>query len=276
MKRHIYKLNFLLIAAIVAITWSCAEQDVAPIESPDDNPIVTIEPRASYSSASENDTLWFDITVDKAVRQGIDFAPVFAEGSAASAADVEIINGTLNPYTFAADIGIRFTTDGVAEGIESAVFEINASADLGYNFQLNPASDSESVSVDVTSFDYTLDWSTGMYEEMDMCEWGIDLDIYMLNAGGTAGDFSGATGACPLEVGTTMRLADDTYDVYIDYYDGDITADAGVEIPYTATISVSSGEAVVINGTFNSDDIGESRVVGTMTVADGVYTFNAN
>lgn len=273
--KYINTFAYLLLSGVL-LTSCFPEQEVEPVDSPDDNPMVTITPEADYSSLREGDTLRFDIAVDKMVQNPVGFEIALSEGSTADEDDFEVLGGTLAAYSSSTTLEVIVTSDMMPETGETFAFTIIP--DFHWDFQLNPNGDKEPTSASVKDLDYSLDWSAGTYENEDMCAWDIDLDIFLLNAAQSEGDFSGATGACPLEHGTMVELPDDTYDIYVDYFDGSIPAGAGVTIPWAVTFSNNSGELYTIEGSFNSDDVGaDTRVVGQVVISGGTYTlFDAN
>lgn len=271
MKKYIY--NLVGCAAFMAAVTSCfPEQEVAPIDPPTDNAVTTITPQADYANVQEGDTMYFDVAVDKMVRQTIDFSAVFTENSTADASDIEIISGSLPAYKLNATIAIVVLADGLAEANETLSFHLDASEDIGYNFQLHPDSDSEMVEAAVSDYDFTLDFS-GTYEDKDMCDWHVDLDIIIFNADQTVVNYDGATGDCPLETGSFSSLPDDTYNIYVDHYGNDFPAEEGVSIPWVVYISNNSGELYQLEGSFNSDNAGdEDAIAGQVVIANGTYT----
>jgi hypothetical protein len=268
-------INSLVVVAMSVFIWSCntAEQDVEPIVSATSNPSVTITARQSVTSVVEGDTLWFDIVADNMIDGDVDFGPVFTEGSTADADDIEVIGGTLSAYSLETQVGVVILSDHLVEMGETMKFEVSYGVDDAHSWRLSPNSVFEMVSVSVTSIEYDLDWSEGMYDGEDMCEWDIDLDTYVANADFSAYSFAGATGACPVEHQDLVGLPDDTYDIYVDYWDGGIPAGEALDIPYTLYFSYAAGsQPFMITGTFNSDDIGASVIVGQIVISNGTYT----
>lgn len=261
----------LMLAAAAVLTSCFPEQDVEPVDPPDNNPMVTITPRGDYSSIKEGDTLTYDITTDKMIQSPLAFELVLDEGATADGDDFVVSGGTLAAFSPATTLQVIVNADMIPETGETFAFSIQP--DFHWDWQIHPESDKEPTTIALKDLDYTLDWSAGTYEEEDMCEWGIDLDIFLLNAAQDEGDFSGATGACPVEHGTMTELPDDTYDIYVDYYNGDIPALAGATIPYVVTFSNNNGELYTIEGSFNSDDVGAAtHVIGQVVVSGGSYT----
>ncbi|MEX1240142.1 MAG: hypothetical protein WEB30_10505 [Cyclobacteriaceae bacterium] len=268
--KYINSFASLLVTGLL-LTSCFQEQEVEPVDPPNDNPVVTITPAATYSTVMEGDTLVFDITVDKMVQNPIAFGVELSDGSSADQDDFVTSGGTLAAFSPSTTLQVIVTADMLPEKGETFAFTIIP--DFHWDWQLNPDSDKEPVNVTVKDLDYSLDWSAGTYEGEDMCEWGIDLDMFLLNAAQTEGNFDGATGACPLEQGTMIDLPDDTYDIYVDYYDGSIPADAGAAIPFVVTFSNNNGELYTIEGSFNSNDVGaDTRIVGQLVVSGGTYT----
>jgi len=261
----------VILMAGVVLTSCFPEQEVEPVDPPDDNPMVTITPAGDYSNIKEGDTLTFDISVNKMIQYPLTFEVTLGDESTADADDFITAGGTLAPFTNSTTLSIIVAGDYVPE--EKEIFAFTITPDFHWDWQINPESDKEPVNATVKDLDFTLDWSAGTYEEVDMCEWDIDLDLFVMNAAGTEGNFDGATGACPLEHGTLIGLPDDTYDIYVDFWDGAIPGGAGVEIPYVVTFANSNGAFYTIEGSFNSDDAGaDTQIVGQVVISGGTYT----
>lgn len=270
-KRYIKFSSWLLVITMISMV-SCEDQDVAAVKTPENNPLVTITPDGDYSSVEEGDTLWFSLTLDKMIENPVEFAPVLSETSTADADDIEVLGGVLPAYSLSGRVGVIVLADAMPEPGETLAFEVNADNDYAWNFQINPDYARQTVTANVKNFDFSLEWSEATYEGEDMCGWGIDLDIYPANADFSDYTLDGASAACPLEHGSFVGLSDDTFDIYVDYYDGGLPDGAGLEIPYVVTISNNSGEPYTITGSFNSDEIGDSHVVGQIVISEGVYT----
>ena len=277
MKEYIVSIRTAMIAFVICVISCTPEQEVAPIEPPDDNALITITPDAAYSTVREGDELSYTITVDKMLSHSVEFTPVFTSLSTADGDDIEVVGGKLEAYAMSTTIMIIISADAIPETIENLKFEISAKEDYYWNWQLHPDSDREMVDVTINDYDFSLDWSEGAYENDNFCEWGVDLDIYPANVDFSEYSLDGATGACPLEHGTFNSLPDETYDIYVEFWESDLPDGIGVEIPYVATFSNNNGEVYTFSGTFNSDDVGESRIIGQVIISNGVYTlYDAN
>jgi hypothetical protein len=276
MKTKNINLFHCLWIAGITLTSCFPEQDVEPIDSPDDNPIVTITPAGDYSSLKEGDTLRFVITVDKMLPEDVDFAIQLAEGSTADDHDYVSEAATLAAYSTSTTLTVIVAGDHETESAEKLAFTIVP--DFHWDFLLNPAGDKEPVDATVKDLTYSLDWSAGSYEDQGLCEWEIDFDLYAENADGSEGNYDGASAACPIESGNLGLLPDGTYGIYAQYWDGGIPAAAGVEMPYTVTFSDNKGGLYTIEGAFNSDDVKRTiHEVATVVISGGTYTvFDAN
>ncbi|MDN4165933.1 hypothetical protein QWY31_10495 [Cytophagales bacterium LB-30] len=268
----LFNKNILAFSALSLAVMSCfPEQEVSEIDSPDDGAVVTITPAADYSSVDEGDTLWFDLSTDKLFDQSIDFGVVFQASSESDASDVELINPTFSAFTYTTRVGVLVLSDHNPEGAETLAFNLDASEDYGYNFQLAPSSESESVSSTVRDYDYGIVWGA------EFCDQGVDIDIYLVNLAQTVGVYDGATSACPVEGGSMKSLADDTYYIVADFYASDIPVGGeGVSIPFNVLVGNNNGENhMVLESSFNSNDAGnDNRVVGFLEISgDGTaYT----
>ena len=274
-------------AMLLSAVTACNNDEVAPIVPPTDNAITTITPVEDYSTIEEGDTLYYTVTTDKLVRMAIHFSPIFNEGSTADASDIEVISNTLPAYRDSTTVAVVILNDGLVEPNESFSFNIDASEDNAYNFQLHPDSDSEVVAGEITDeYDFTLDFSEGEFQGQDMCDWEVDLDakIYTMD-GETVVNSEAATGDCPLETGTFASLEDGTYQIYVTPYlyrdqeTGEILAASGIpaganyDIPWVLRISNNSGEPYLVPGSFNSDTLTDGgAIAGIVEVANGTYT----
>jgi len=266
MKRFIYTLLLTL-----PLAWSCDEQEVEPVDPPTNNPKVTITPAGDYSSVAEGDVLVYTISVDKMIQSPLSFSVELSDAATGDEDDFEVEGGTLQAFSNSTTIQILVTPDHVQDDGEVLAFRVVP--DFHWDWQINPDFDNETPASTVKDLTYTLDWSAGSHEGSDLCEWAVDLDVYLLNASATAGDFGGATGACPVEAGNVGGLPEDTYDIYVMYYDSEIDGGANVSIPYVVTFTNSSGGVYTIEGEFSSDDAKETEHrVGHVVVSGGTYT----
>ncbi len=260
---------------VIMFLYSCfPEQEVSPVKDPSNNSVATITPQGDYSIVKEGDTLVFDITVSKMVENAVQFSLQVDESSTIADDDIVIEGGNLSSYSTGTQLTVIVVPDALPEEGETFVFSISSEEDITWNFQLSPNSDVLMGNTKINNYDFSLDWSEGTFEDMDMCDWNVDFDIYVANADFSEGVFGGATGACPLESASLSGLPDGTYDIYVDYYDGGIEGELpNVEIPYTASFSHNSGALFTIEGTYNGvDDVGASTVIGQIVISGGTYT----
>lgn len=261
----------VILVAGMLLTSCFPEQDVEPVDPPGDNPMVTITPGGDYSSIREGDVLTFDITVDKMIQSPLTFEVVMADGSTADDHDFTTAGATLAAFSKSTTLTVIVAADQEIEGQETLAFSIIP--DFHWDWQINPESDKEPVTATVKDLSFTLDWSAGTYEGTDLCEWDVDLDLFAENADGSAYNYDGASAACPVEIGNIGGLPDDTYDIYVQYWNGGIPALAGVSIPYVVSFNDNKGGFYTIEGAFNSDDAKRTmHRVGAVVVAGGTYT----
>ncbi len=258
---------FLLAGLVLAACYP--EQDVEPVDSPENNPVVTITPVGDYSSVSEGDTLTFKISVDKMIRYSLSFDVALRDGSVADGDDFVSEGATLPPFTTSTEISFVIVPDAEPEEDETIAFEF--SRDYHWDWQINPETGKETFSSTIKDMTFSLDWSAGTYNGADLCEAGVDLDLYLV--GDEINDFTGATGSCPVEYGTLGIPVDGTYKIIVEYYDSEIPVDEHVEIPYVVSFK---GGAFTIEGSFDSaldeDDPARAPVVGKLVVSGDTKT----
>ncbi|MFY0601685.1 MAG: hypothetical protein JXR03_18575 [Cyclobacteriaceae bacterium] len=232
MKTYFNKISvFGLLIVLLASCYS--GQDVAPIDSPDDNPVVTVEPGGDYSSPKEGDVLVYTISVDKFVTQAIDFGVELSESSTVTSSDYTVEGGTLEPFAESTILTVTILADDFPEPDETFSFEINASADIAYNFQLSPNGDVEASNVTVSNVhdetavtiaiawpDSSDDWDVYVNDEDDAtvasAETGADPEIMLLAADSDDGDYFVEAAAWAVEATVT------DFTVSINYPDGSL------------------------------------------------------
>lgn len=275
--------NIFWIVAVMLTAVACyPEQEVSPVIDPTGYPEATIVARSTNKTELvEGDTLWFDITVTGAVSHDVELGIEFLDSSVGDDHDIEIVAGTgvLSAYATSTTIGVIIAEDGEAEPKEGLQFEISFKGDSYWNWQLSPNSDVLNASVSILDYEYTLSWSEATYvysgdgNAYDMCDWGVDFDIYVANADFSEADWGAATGSCP-EHSSFSGLPADTYDIYVDFYDrGDLPADAVLEIPYVVELGSLGSTKNVYEGIYENSDEGASTVIGQVVISeDGTYT----
>lgn len=243
--------NFLIGLALILVVASCyPEQEVAPVDSPNDNPTVTIEPQGDYSTITEGDTLKYTITTSAFVKDNVTYAVELQESAAADATDFEVIGGVLGAYSGSTELWIVVLADDFPEEAEAFNFEISAESDMAWNWQINPASDVEVINGTIVNVnDPTL--LTVAMQWVDP-EHVIDFD--MLIEGATLGSWGTAATADNPEISTAIWNADDddTFYVGVDPFavvDGDIS--------FTFHVGHPDGSVEIFEGVFNKDNLGD-------------------
>ncbi len=248
MNMKINRSNRLLVPvlALVTLFYSCyPEQDIEPVDSPDDLPNAVIEPAASNSdNPMEGDTLTYNITVDKLVANDVDFSVVFGDGNEIDSDDIEVIGGTLLQHRFETSISIVLIEDNIPEIDEPLNFSISAEEDITWNWQLGPASEVETLNFALPNVNnpdaltLTFAWDDPDHE--------MDFDLFVEHA--TEGSVSAqTTGDNPeIDMGLLNEYPDGTYYIGVDPYDvqdGDINFEVRFGEP--------NGDVEVFEGVFN-------------------------
>ncbi len=149
MKRYI-KLSFLGLAALAFSIVGCdaPDQEVAPIISPDNYPMVTFTPNKSGASVKEGDTIVYSIKLDKMIDRSLTFS--LDLGGTIDEHDIVAEPVTLAPYTLETEMTIVFTADEIPENAETAELEI-VLASLADKYLVNPKSTFPKLSLSVAS-----------------------------------------------------------------------------------------------------------------------------
>ena len=259
-----------MLALIIIGLASCTSQDVAPIDSPDDNPTATITARGDVSSITEGDTLWFDIVVDAFVANDIDFGVTVLDGSELTLhRDYEVIGSpTLRAYTDSANIGIVILDDGHPEIAEATNFEVSAASDYAWNWQLSPASTQFEITSTVESVNLADTVAVGVEWDDDGDDW--DFAVYDADSAYYDGVESGAN---PEVIYRLFAEDAPDGDYYVTVFPWDVSND--VSDLYTSVVKLN-GDAEVVTTTVDlnaeMDDIGGYIVLATITKSGSTIT----
>ncbi len=255
--RNLYK--FLAFGILGLLMYSCfPEQEVAPIKDPSNNPLATITPQGDYSLVKEGDTLVFDITLDKMIKNNVAIDIDILDGTTLVEDEQFVIEGTNIPaYGLSTQAFVYVLSNDFPDDANLGKLELNVTSDndITWNFQLNPATQSVMVNSEVQNFNDP-DALT-IYFEWDDPEEVIDFDLLIeYETGGESWSADGATGNNPEKDKTIRNDYDSPYDgtylVGIDPFD----VPSSVDIPFTVTIGHANGTVSEFSGIFNTDDIG--------------------
>ena len=125
MKKN-FKYNVIGLAILIVSMISCdqADQDVSPIVSPDDSyPVATFTSNFTGSTVAEGDTVVYTVSINKPIDRALTFSASVIGGDADDS-DIEVLTGTIDPYTTETEVSIVFTKDWPAESDETAQVEI--------------------------------------------------------------------------------------------------------------------------------------------------------
>lgn len=252
-KYFIYNIAFFALVALILS--SCySGQDVAPIDSPDDNPTATLTPMADYSSVAEGDTLKYTISLDKTVRYDIQFGVVYDDNSVVTAEDIEEIGGLLTAYSLETELWVILLADDFPEIDETMEIEIGAGTDLAFNWQLSPASDvvTFSTALPNTNFD------GGLTVAMSWPDPDHAIDFDFLVESELEGSWGAAATADNPEITTALWTTDDdgSYFFGFDPY----TVPSGVDVPFTISVGYPDGTVEFFDGAYNSNNTADYTV----------------
>ena len=198
--RKNFKYKIIGLAILIASMISCdqADQDVSPIVSPDDSyPVATFTSNFTGSTVAEGDTVVYTVSINKPIDRALTFSASVIGGDADDS-DIEVLTGTISPYTTETEVSVVFTRDWPAESDETAKVEIGlfsmADKYLIKSSTVNPV-------LDLTISNYTSDtlwmefgWDSEIfvnagYEDYPDYGWvestaGVDFDVFIADAEG--------------------------------------------------------------------------------------------
>lgn len=124
MKKNIlFKLAGLVLLIVGFAACDTADQDTAPVISPENKPIATFTPLTSYSTLTEGDTVIYNVSIDKTIDRAVTATARIIEGTI-DEDDFVVTPGTILPYTNTASVMVIFNQDWDAEAAETVKFEI--------------------------------------------------------------------------------------------------------------------------------------------------------
>ena len=278
-KNFIYKIVGLALLIVSILSCDTADQDVSPIVSPDDSyPAVTFTSDFTGSTVAEGDTIVYFVSINKPIDKALTFTASVIGGDADDS-DIEVISGTINPYTTETKVSVIFTKDWPAEDDETVEVEIGifslANKYLVQTSTVNPVLSltiSNYVSDDLTMvFEWDKDiFVNAGYEDFPDYGWEIstcsevDFDIFIADAEGFDindpwATFNpviyAATGDCPEEM-TFSGLPDGSYIIFCElWYNGFVDS---LEFPDPQVVT---HELMPITSTFKKQGVFEVTYV---------------
>jgi hypothetical protein len=247
-KYIVYKIVGLALLVVAFAGCDTASQDVEPVVSPDDYPMVVFQSDATGTTVHEGDTVTFTITFDKMIDRSVTFHVKQTGGTAEEDVDYVVETATIQPYSLEAELRIIFIMDDIPETEDlsfQGVIEVPSLAD---KYLVNP-------DVVYPTMDYTLksvndptlltimfSWPTE--DDIDIVTWS-DTEDYPMTEWGAGG----ATGANP-EFDKAIWLSDPpgTYYVNIMHW-------GAPPFDYTFTLGYPDQTVEVITGRFDSDHL---------------------
>jgi len=289
MKKYFkYKIIGLTLLIVSIVSCDKAEQDVSPIVSPDDSyPVVTFTSDFTGSTVAEGDTIVYFVSINKPIDRALTFTASVIGGDADDS-DIEVISGTIDPYTTdTVEVSVIFTRDWPAEDDETAEIEIGLFS-LADKYLVQPSTVNPVLNLTIDNYisdDLTMvfEWDKDIfvnagYEDFPDYGWEIstcskvDFDIFIADAEGFDindpwATFNpviyAATGDCPEEM-TFSGLPDGSYIIFCELWVNGFAEWAAPEVvthepmPITATFRKQG----VFEVTYVQDD---SQVLNSAT-----------
>lgn len=245
MKTYKYSLIVLLLL-FISLT-SCEEQEVSPVISTEDYPMVSIETEVVDNSIMEGETAVYKIKFDKPIERPVTFTPIIVGGTADEGDYEPFEPVTLQAYDTEVEFSIVTIGDYFIELEETLEiqFEILGIAE---KYLINPESTIDPINLtisevaDPTLLTINFAWDNDI--DMDMVIFS-DTSTYPETLWST----QGATGANP-EADHSIWLADPVGDYYVcilDWWEG-------VDFNYTFTLAYPDNTVETLTGTFNGTD----------------------
>ena len=240
------KIKIMGLAFLVGTFAACdtADQEVSPMVSPLDKPMVTFTTDFT-GDATEGDIITYNITFDKPIERSVTFTAVPVDGSADDH-DYFSEPVVLAPYTKSADLDIQVLADGFPEFAEDVSFDISILG-IADKFLVHPDVAFPTFNVAVANYnDPTLlsigfGWDNDL--DMDMVTWS-DTPTYPMEPWGTEGAGSGNP-----EVDHSIWLSDPVGTYYVSLLDWW----EGVAFNYTFTLGYPDGTVELIEGSFDPE-----------------------
>lgn len=248
MKKNInFNLFGLLLFVLFAFT-SCeeAEQDVSPIISPDNKPMITISDFTGTALAGN--TVIYTISFDKPIDRAVTFTPSIIGGTA-DESDFEALEPvTMQPYTTSVEFPVTLIQDYIVGPDKTLEIQLEILG-VAEKYLVNPNAVIPPINLTFGMADPTLlivnfAWNTE--DDMDIVTWS-DTNDYPSQLWGTGG----ATSANP-EVDHAIWLSDPVGDYYVSIIDWD----QEVTFNYTFTLGHPDGSTQTISGTWNPANAG--------------------
>jgi hypothetical protein len=247
-KNTLYKLTgmaLVVLAFASCETLETAKQDVSPIASPDNYPLVTVTPNTTSTTVSEGNTITYTIKLDKMLDRSVTFTP-HQTGGTADESDFVVKEVTISPYTLEAEMVVELVADDYPEAEETLQITVaieslaeknlvNLESPLPYVIDLKIANvnDAEALTIgliwedDHADFDFVI-WANTASNPME--EWG-DM---------------GASSHYP-EIDKSIVLDDEDGTYYVNIMDWE----AG-PFDYKFSIGHPNGTVQFIEGTFDT------------------------
>jgi hypothetical protein len=244
--------NKLIGLALLTVSFSAcetAEQETAPVISPDNKPTATITPLTSYSTITEGDTVIYNVSIDKIIDRSITVTARQVEGTV-DEDDYVVLPGVIQPYSNSTSVMIIFNADWDVEGAETAKFEFGvfgiADRYLLHTNTVNPT-------LNLTINNYVSDVVNAYF--------GWDTEFVVLNY-----------------VKDSVLVKDPVlpHYTYVVFYDTvEINTDTGYEMDFDIGISTAAGFDIsnvwasdIVAGAFSGDNPEEVDIEG---LDDGEY-----
>ena len=262
-KYIIYKVAGLALLVLAMVGCDTASQEVEPIVSPDDYPMVSFQSDLTGNSIYEGDTITYTITFDKMIDRSVTFSFEQTGGTAEEGVDFDFVPGIVQPWSTSAELMIIFTEDNIPETEDLTLQGELAILSVGDKYLVNQSIEFPSLDVTLKSWNdptlLTISFGWNSEDDNDM------VIFYQVEPDSLdAWSDMGATLANP-EIDMTIWLTDPPGPYYVN-----VMHWGNPPFDYTFLIGHPDQTLQVITGTFDSDHL-EKYTVDAWTAWGGSY-----
>lgn len=305
MRKYIkYKMLGLAFLAVSFAACDTADQDTAPVISPDNKPVATFTIVKGSTTATEGDTIVYEITTDKMIERSITFS-LKQTGGTADEEDYSCPSVTMAPYTTSVQLVILTSQDFDFTASETIIGEIGAFS-IADRYLLAPGTTNPTPTITLNNWvsddlKVAFSWDQEVLIDGDPYDASehIDFDFFVSVAEGfdildpwatEIGIYDAATGSHPEEL-TLSGLDDGTYILWADLFYSDFAGESNdsslinIVTSFTRqgtslvdlTVDQDESQKMVANQAgFDNDPTGVfDGVCAKVVVAGGHYTILA-
>lgn len=265
MKKNIlFKLAGLVLLVVGFAACDTADQDTAPVISPENKPTAVFTPSTSYSTVTEGDTVIYNVSIDKTIDRSLTATARLVEGTI-DEDDFVVLPGIIRPYTTSAAVTVIFNQDWDAEDAETVKFEFGvfsvADRYMLHTNTVNPTLDLTINNYVSDVLTITLDWGQEIIVE-EIIEKTINVGTYNLVVEDT--------------VEASYDLADEIdYDIYVsEAASFDITDPYASEIGIYTAATGDSPEKLELSGLDDGEYVIWADLYRNYVPEDGFYSLS--